>query len=145
MTKGVLEVANAILQRLKKTYPEQLEYAQPEIPMKDLGLRVTLVDWSKAFKQKPNFGLQQAIVYSDWEADDEQSDLAGRLKMWTRDHPFTFSVLEAKVRLFLFGLAPTVFPFDNTLKAPLPIQGLEFDDVVVVFEKGQCVSYLAEE
>lgn len=39
MTKSVLDLGNAILLSLKKEFPDQIEYAKPEVPMKDLGLR----------------------------------------------------------------------------------------------------------
>jgi superfamily I DNA/RNA helicase len=45
MTKGVLEVGNAILQALKTHFPGAIESPQPEIAMKDLGLKVALISW----------------------------------------------------------------------------------------------------
>ena len=107
MTKAVLEVANAVLDVAKTHFPGQIEYAEPEIPMKDFGFKVSLVNWSDARAGNVSFGTQQAIVYAGQE---DESNLAHDLTLWTNNHPLIFSVLEAK--------------------------GLEYDDVVVVFKKG---------
>jgi hypothetical protein len=123
MTKGVLEVGNAILRVLKKNFPQAIEYAQPEIAMKDLGLDVKLVDWDAAFRQKVSFGTQQALIYSTGTGRNcqvgtvdtgDRQELIGpvgvlsRIKTWLGDHPFVLTSLDSK--------------------------GLEFDDVVVVFD-----------
>lgn len=114
MTKAVLDVANAVLNKAKECFPGQIEYAEPEIPMKDFGFKVSLVSWSAARAGKVSFGTQQAIVFAGGQnefADQKnESDLFQDLKLWTNNHPLLFPVLEAK--------------------------GLEYDDVVVVFDKG---------
>ena len=73
MSKDVLDVGNAILGLLKTRYPHAIEYAPPEIAMKDLGFRVVLLDFGKAkqytnetaevqAKKKLSFGTKQAVV-----------------------------------------------------------------------------------
>lgn len=106
MTKAVLEVANAVLNKAKQHFPGQIEHAEPEIPMKDFGFKVSLASWSDAVAGKVSFGTQQAIVYA---GEENESDLFKKLDSWTGKHPLIFSVLEAK--------------------------GLEYDDVVVAFAK----------
>lgn len=106
MTKAVLDVANAVLDVAKHNFPGHIEYAEPEIAMKDLGFRVSLVSWKDAMDGRVSFGTQQAIVYA---GEKDESDLAEKLSAWTNNHPLVFSVLEAK--------------------------GLEYDDVVVCFDK----------
>ena len=110
MTKGVLEVGNAILRELKKFYPEAIEYAQPEVAMKDLGLSVILVDWKKAFKEKSSFGTNQAVIYAGAARtpDMQTCPVEEEIIEWLGEHPFILTALDAK--------------------------GLEFDDVVVVFD-----------
>jgi hypothetical protein len=116
MTKGVLDVGNAILRLLKRHFPHAIEYAQPEVAMKDLGLSVVLVDWEEAFKQKASFGTQQAIIYSGGieisgnrvAASNSSHRVAERISNWLGNHPFILTALDAK--------------------------GLEFDDCVVAFD-----------
>jgi len=50
MSKGVLDVANAILAVLKNNFPHAIEYAPPEVAMKDIGLRVVLLNLNDAKK-----------------------------------------------------------------------------------------------
>ena len=73
--------------------------------MKDLGLRVVLVDWEKAFKTNVKFGTQQAIIYS---SKSNAESVEGSISRWLGSHPFTLTSLESK--------------------------GLEFDDVMVAFD-----------
>lgn len=108
MTRTVLELGNSLLRVLKKNFPAQIEYAQPEVAMKDLGLRVFLVKWGDALQIKAQLGLQQAIVYSS-SGDERESGLTEKLNSWTNQHPLILSVLEAK--------------------------GLEYDDIIVAFDK----------
>lgn len=117
LTKAVLDVGNAIIRVMKNNFPEILEYSQPEIAMKDLGLDVVLVDWKKGFAQSNlKFGTQQALIYSTGTGltkkiggtDEENSGLQEKIQQFLPNHPFTLSSLESK--------------------------GLEFDDVVVVFD-----------
>ena len=107
MTKAVLEVANAVLNKAKECFPGQIEYAEPEIPMKDFGFKVSLASWGEARAGTVSFGTEQAIVYAGGK--NECDLLKKDLEVWTNGHPLLFSVLEAK--------------------------GLEYDDVVVVFDK----------
>jgi hypothetical protein len=95
MTKSVLDLGNAILKALKKHYPDQIEYAQPEVPMKDLGLRVYLVGWNDALKMNASLDMQQAIVYSG-SSIEEESLLSEQLTHWTSSHPLILPVLDAK-------------------------------------------------
>lgn len=110
MSKGVLEVGNAVLLALKKKFPDQIEYAKPEVAMKDLGFRVAIIDWKDAFeKTEPRLGLKQAIIYSGSSKDISESKLVEKISTWTRSHPIILPVLDSK--------------------------GLEWDDVLVIFNK----------
>lgn len=91
MSKGVLEVGNAILGLLKKHFPHAIEYAPPEIAMKDLGLPVVLLDWDKATQSKVSFGVNQAVIYAT-----PNDGVAETISSWIGDHPFILSSLEAK-------------------------------------------------
>ena len=73
----------------------------------DLGFRVSLVSFQDAMKKEVSFGTEQAIVYA---GEKDELELAEKLAKWTNNHPLVFSVLEAK--------------------------GLEYDDVVICFDKG---------
>ncbi|CAB9498814.1 polymerase alpha-associated DNA helicase A [Seminavis robusta] len=109
MTKSVLEVGNAILNTIKINFPEHIEYAQPEVPMKDLGLKVTLVSWRDALEIKARMGVNQAIVYAASGSADSEETLRKEMLGWSHEHPFVLSCLDAK--------------------------GLEYDDVIVAFDK----------
>lgn len=79
--------------------------------MKDLGFRVTLLDWESAMKEKKKIemGTNQAIIYAgSGTGTKEETKLAGDLTSWT-DHPLILPVLESK--------------------------GLEYDDIIVAFSK----------
>jgi tetratricopeptide (TPR) repeat protein len=115
LTKSVLDVGNAIVRVLKEKFPGVIEYSQPEVAMKDLGLDVILIDWKEGFGQKVKFGTQQALIYSTGTGQikksgtqEEDRDLKTKIDAFLPDHPFTLSSLESK--------------------------GLEFQDVVVVFD-----------
>lgn len=108
MTRSVLDLGNSILKSLKSKFPGQIEYAQPEVAMKDLGLRVYIVKWNDALLIEANLDLQQAVIYSG-SSDERESSLAGDLVRWTGNHPLIIPVLDAK--------------------------GLEFDDIIVAFDK----------
>lgn len=95
MTKSVLELGNAILLTLKKDFPDQLEYARPEVPMKDLGLRVYVVKWKDALSIDASLDMQQAIVYSG-SGEEKEAALSGQLSKWTANHPLILTVLDAK-------------------------------------------------
>ena len=93
MNKGTLEVVNAILQVIKQNFPGAVEYVAPEEAMKDLGLKVAMLDWDKAIKEKASFGVQQAVVYS---SDSSQEAVAESMSKWLNDHPFILSSLDSK-------------------------------------------------
>eukprot|EP00977_Amphora_coffeiformis_P013898 scaffold3784_cov174-Amphora_coffeaeformis.AAC.3 len=106
MTKGVLEVGNAVLALLKKYFPSAIDSIEPkEIAMKDLGLRVVLCDWDNAMNEPVSFGVQQAVVLS---SPRNETRLTSSIADWLRNHPFILTALDSK--------------------------GLEFDDVVVAFD-----------
>ena len=81
--------------------------------MKDYGFRAALVNWNDALSTNASLGVEQAVIYSssDSAAGEEfgNSALANKLRIWTENHPLVLSVLESK--------------------------GLEFDDVIIVFDK----------
>ena len=95
MTKSVLDLGNAILKVLGKNFPGQIEYAAPEVPMKDLGLRVFLVRWKDALSIDASLDMQQAIVYAG-SGDEREAALSGQLSQWTANHPLILPVLDAK-------------------------------------------------
>ena len=97
MTKGVLDVANDVLKKLKQYYPGAIESAKPEISMKDLGLRVVLLDWKEnlSFSEPVRFGAQQAMIYSS-PTGQRQSQLEKSLQAWLGNHPFILTSLESK-------------------------------------------------
>eukprot|EP00586_Coscinodiscus_wailesii_P010917 CAMPEP_0172513854 /NCGR_PEP_ID=MMETSP1066-20121228/255989_1 /TAXON_ID=671091 /ORGANISM="Coscinodiscus wailesii, Strain CCMP2513" /LENGTH=268 /DNA_ID=CAMNT_0013294293 /DNA_START=71 /DNA_END=874 /DNA_ORIENTATION=- len=104
MTKGTLQVGNALIRCLKKYFPHAIEYTKPETAMVDIGLRAIILDWDMAMKTKAKFGVQQAVIFS---SDVDESALFQSITKWIGDHPFVLSSLESK--------------------------GLEFDDVIVAF------------
>jgi hypothetical protein len=105
MTRGVLEVGNAILKVITQFFPFAIEYTKPEIAMKDLGLRVVVCSWEDAMKSYASFGTDQAIVYS---SSTDMSALSDQITKWLGNHPFLPTSLDSK--------------------------GLEFEDVVVAFD-----------
>jgi superfamily I DNA/RNA helicase len=48
-TKDVLDVGNQILCVAKNFFPGAIEFAHPEVAVKDLGLKVVLCDWDLAW------------------------------------------------------------------------------------------------
>ena len=103
-TKDVLAVGNKILNVAKTHFPDSIEYAMPEIAMKDLGLKVRLCCWDKCLTVKASLGISQAFIYS---TDTNPVELESEANQWLGNHPFIVSSLESK--------------------------GLEFDDVIVAF------------
>ena len=65
---GVLEVANAILTKLKAHYPEVIDYVEKETAVKGLNLPVVLLEWAKAktYDGRLKLGVNQAVVYTSW-------------------------------------------------------------------------------
>jgi len=104
-TKDVLEVGNTILDVAKQHFPQSIEYAQPEVAMKDLYLKVFLCSWDDCFRLHLSMGSDQAFIFSSNGNTDE---LEKKANLWLKNHPFVVSSLESK--------------------------GLEFDDVIIAFE-----------
>lgn len=96
MNRGTLEMANAVIKVIKSYFPGAIESYQKEEAMKDLGLKVALLDWEKALaaEKKPSFGLDQAIIYaSDVDLDAVQNSM----EEWPEnEHPFILSSLDSK-------------------------------------------------
>lgn len=103
-TKDVLLVGNEILRIAKSHFPTSIEYALPEIAMKDLGLKVVLCDWDSATKTKVCFGRNQALIYSSCS---DSTTIHAWAQQWLGDHPLILTSLDSK--------------------------GLEFDDVIIAF------------
>jgi tetratricopeptide (TPR) repeat protein len=114
-TRDVLILGNAILNVAKQHFPGAIEYAQPEISVKDEGCKVRLTDWDEAFRTKVAFGPNQALIYSHGNS----SEVKDAAVSWLKDHPFVLSSLESK--------------------------GLEFDDVVISFDMGRKVWNMTSE
>lgn len=108
-TKDVLLLGNEILKMAKLHFPLAIPFAKPEVAKKDLGLKVVLAHWNEAFQQKVQLGTNQALIYSS----DVPEDFVVRAEKWIGMHPFIISALDSK--------------------------GLEFDDVIVGFEKDRKV------
>ena len=103
-TKDVLVVGNKILSIAKAHFPDSIEYAMPEMAMKDLSLKVCLCCWDECLTVYAFLGVAQAFIYS---TDTNPVELESEAKQWLGKHPFIVSSLESK--------------------------GLEFDDVIVAF------------
>ena len=103
-TKDVLAVANKILNVAKAHFPDSIEYAMPEIAMKDLDLKVRLCCWDECLTMNASLGIAQAFIYS---TDKNPIELESEANRWLGNHPFIVSSLESK--------------------------GLEFDDIIVAF------------
>jgi hypothetical protein len=103
-TKDILMLGNEILSTVKAFFPGAIDFARPERARKDLGLKVAVCSWKRAFEARAKFGDKQAFIYSTNNPNDILSDA----KEWLDNHPFILSSLDSK--------------------------GLEFDDVVVAFE-----------
>ena len=63
MTKGILEVGNAILRVIQNNFPGAITPSAPETAMRDLGLTVNLCDWDQALLMKATFLPHQALIY----------------------------------------------------------------------------------
>ena len=104
-TSDVLKVGNAILDVAKRYFPDSIEYAPPEVAMKDLFLKVVLCSWEDCLRVDVSMGTEQAFIFS---SNTNADRLAKEANQWLDHHPFVLSTLESK--------------------------GLEFDDVIVAFE-----------
>jgi len=95
MNKGTLEMANAIINVIKKNFPDAIESFQEEEAMKDLGLNVALLDWKEAIniESRPSFGVHQAIVYA---SDNSLDAVNETMNQWLNQHPFILSSLDSK-------------------------------------------------
>lgn len=113
-SKEVLHFGNEVLSIGKKSFPGAIPFAKKEIAMKDLGLKVVLCDWKKAFSVKVKLGANQALIYSC--SDPESFEV--KAVTWIGKHPFTLTSLESK--------------------------GLEFDDVIVAFDHDRKVWNVAD-
>lgn len=103
-TKDVLLVANEVLRRIRTYFPGAISFARPETARKDLKLKIVLCDRSLALKQQVKLNANQAIVFSSKSRKETERELSD----WIGAHPFILSSSESK--------------------------GLEFDDVIVLFE-----------
>jgi hypothetical protein len=103
-TKDVLLLGNEILAVAKKTFPNAIGFASPEVSRKDLGFKVILCSWALALKQEVKLGKNQAFIFSS----DDRGKAKEQADKWIGLHPFTMSSLDSK--------------------------GLEFDDVIVAFD-----------
>lgn len=128
-TKDVLLLANAVLRRAQRAFPKNIPFARQEIARIDHGLRVILCDRDCALREKVQLGTNQALVYSSpyeipespmigvtgsssasTTTNDRFSwvELRRIVQEWLDTHPFIMSALESK--------------------------GLEFEDVIVLFQ-----------
>lgn len=103
-TKDVLEVANEVLDVIRSNFPGAISFSRRERARKDLKMKIVLCDRSLALEQSVKLKANQAIVFSS--KDPEKTE--GQLTAWVGNHPFILSSADAK--------------------------GLEFDDVIVVFD-----------
>lgn len=96
MNRGTLEMANALITLIKLHFPGAIESYQKEEAMKDLGLKVALLDWEKAItaEKRPSFGLEQAVIYA---GDTDLGAVQKSMEKWPEnEHPFILSSLDSK-------------------------------------------------
>ena len=119
------------MKEAKKCFKGSIEYARPEVAVKDLGTKVSALvlyllglchenskcprlsfstkvlwcDWDEAMRETPKFGTDQALILTSTNNEDA---LLENMNKWLDSHPFLLPVLESK--------------------------GLEFLDVVVAFD-----------
>ena len=103
-TKDVLDVANEVLQILRSNFPRAITFSRPETARKDLKLKVVLCERSLALAQSVKLTANQAIVFSSKNLEETEQEMV----RWVGSHPFILSSSDSK--------------------------GLEFDDVIVVFD-----------
>jgi hypothetical protein len=94
MNRGTLEMANAVILLIKQHFPKAIESYQKEEAVKDLGLKVALLDWEKAIgAENPSFGVEQAIIYG---SDIDLEAVHDSMNEWLNNHPFILSSLDSK-------------------------------------------------
>ena len=105
-TKDVLDLANSILEVIKRDFPGSISCTCREKATKDLGKAVVLCSWDTARSTLTHLklGADQALIFSSKDPESFLNDA----KTWLDGHPLILSTLESK--------------------------GLEFDDILVVFD-----------
>ena len=68
-TRDVLLLGNAILSVAKKNFPLQIAHSQPEVAMKDLGMKICTCDLEEALSVSVKFGHNQAMIHSGDDSD----------------------------------------------------------------------------